>query len=236
MTIEQYKDAQHFWLDHLATANNFNQWIFEAFEHWLHGEILELGCGMGAYTTLMAESGWHVTGLDIEQDFVEIAAQRVARCPNAHVRRADITQIGDSTRYDTVILLDVLEHIEDDVGLLLSIAARLRPGGRLILKVPALPSIYSEMDEAIGHYRRYDRTTLKARLVEAGFEPITIQSLNTLGILGWWLNGKVLGRTTPPAAQLSVFNRIIPVVSHIERILRVPFGLSMLSLAKKKDS
>ena len=225
--------AQRFWLDHLGAADNFNRWVFETFEPWLHGEILELGCGTGNFTTLMAERGLQVTGLDIEPSYVEQAARRIAPWPNAAVKVMDVTQLGDGPLYDTVVLLDVLEHIEHDGRLLESIGTRLRPEGRVILKVPAIPSIYSQMDQAIGHFRRYDRATLVKRLQEAGFKPVKITPLNAAGILGWWLNGKVLGRTVPPAGQVGAFNRVVPLIGRIERALRLPFGLSLIAFSTK---
>lgn len=231
MTSNHQERAQKFWLDRLGEAENFNRWVFESFEPWLNGEILELGCGTGTFTALMAERNWRVTAVDIDPDFVEIAARRLSGWTNVEVGCADITRMKDGPLYDTIILLDVLEHIEDDVGLLKSISERLRAGGRLILKVPALPSIYSRLDEAIGHYRRYDKGALASRLKQAGLIPGDMRHLNALGILGWVINGKVLRRTTPPAMQVDAFDRIVPVACRIERALRLPVGLSLISLS-----
>lgn len=233
--LEQNGAAQDFWLDALGESDNFNRQVFRAFAPWLSGRVLELGCGTGNFTRLIAEAGHSVTAVDINPAYVAVAGERLASYPRVTVAEMDIREMALSETFDTVILLDVLEHIEDDVGLLRDLAARLAPGGRLILKVPAMPSLYCPMDRAIGHYRRYDRRLLEARLAEAGLAPVETGTVNALGILGWWLNGRVLGRQTPPRAQVGLFDRVVPVAGAIERGLRLPIGLSLMSLSGKVE-
>src|SRR6185295_17724061 len=132
--------------------------------------------------------------------------------------------LGDG--FDSVILLDVLEHIEHDVALLARLRARLKPGGCIVLKVPAMKSLHSKMDDAIGHWRRYDRASLAAALTEAGFEAERLWPFNAFAVPGWWLNGRILKRTTPPAEQVKLFNRLIPVLRPLDKALRHVMGLS----------
>lgn len=222
--------AQDFWLAQLSSAGHFNDWVFARFANHLGGDVLEIGCGSGNFTTLIAARARHVTAVDIHQPYVEAAQRRVARHPHVRVFCADATAVQWAETFDTVILLDVLEHIADDAGFLLSLRRCLKPGGRLILKVPAGRWLYSPMDKAIGHYRRYDRRTLAAVLRAAGLVPVDQSYFNLFGILGWWLNGRVLKRITPPAGQLGLFERLVPLFRLVEDALRLPLGLSLIAV------
>lgn len=230
--LQQNGPAQEFWLQNLGEADRFNSWVFSKFSDYLNGPILELGCGTGNFTRLIAENGHQVIGIDIQESFVKIARTRLASFKNVHILHGDILSLGLEQKFETIILLDVLEHIQDDVALLKSFQGLLKPNGRLILKVPSIPSLYSEMDRAIGHYRRYDRAGLRATLSAAGYENTSLVAVNSIGILGWWLNGRVLRRTTPPSGQVSFFNKILPIAAVIEEKLRLPVGLSLISVSQ----
>ena len=109
----------------------------------------------------------------------------------------------------------------------------LKPGGKIIIKVPALNCLYSPMDRSIGHYRRYNKQTLSNTLSQANFLQPSLWYFNLAGILGWWLNGQILGRTTPASAQVDLFNRLVPVLSTIEAKIKPPLGLSLFAVATK---
>lgn len=233
--LQQNGPAQEFWLQHLGEADHFNRWVYSKFADFLQGPILELGCGTGNFTQLIAESGHQVTGVDIQDSFVKVARERLASFENAEILLGDIRSLGMDRIFETVILLDVLEHIQDDVALLRSFQRLLKPNGRLILKVPAIPSLYSEMDRSIGHYRRYNRSGLSATLNAAGYRNTNLVAINSIGILGWWLNGRVLRRATPPSGQVSAFNKILPIATIVEEKLRLPFGLSLISISQAPE-
>lgn len=223
---------QDFWLSYLNEAGRFNQWVLSTFASDLGPNVLEVGCGTGNFTVLMAEQGHRVTGIDIDEDYVEMAGRRLFRFPDARVLRADVTSLELDETYDTVVMLDVLEHIRDDISLLVSLKRALCPGGRLILKVPAGQWLYGPMDEAIGHYRRYDKKSLAWTLEAAGFAPIRQHYFNIAGTLGWWLNGRLLKRTTPPGEQLRAFEMLVPAFRLMEGMVPPPFGLSLIASAR----
>jgi SAM-dependent methyltransferase len=224
---------QDFWLGHLASASNFNDWVFAGFKDELGESVLEIGCGSGNFTVLIAAHGHRVTALDIHEPYVTTARQRLAAYPDVRVICADAVQQKWTETFDTVVLLDVLEHIENDVSFLKSLAGCLKPGGRLILKVPAAQWLYSPMDQAIGHYRRYNRHSLAKCLSEAGLVPARQSYFNRFGMLGWWLNGKLLKRVTPPAEQLGLFERLVPAFRFIEKVLPLPIGLSLIAVGAR---
>jgi SAM-dependent methyltransferase len=224
--------AQDFWLDHLEQAQEFNRWVFSQFAAQLRGEVLEIGCGSGNFTVLMAAAGHRVTGIDLHAPYVDTARSRLAGYPEVSVICADATSRAFEARYDTVVMLDVLEHIEDDVGFLTKLRGALRPGGRIILKVPAHRWLMCGMDRAIGHFRRYDRATLRATLAQAGLDLVSQHHFNLPAVAGWFVNGKLLGQTTPPAEQLATFERLVPVFRVLERVLPVPAGASLIAVGR----
>jgi SAM-dependent methyltransferase len=228
--------AQDFWLENLGAADRFNRWVLSRFERHLGLEVLEVGCGSGNFTVLMASRGHKVTGIDIEPAYVETAQKRVAAFPGSSASVADATASEFQARFDTVVALDVLEHIADDGAFLARLGAALKPGGKIVLKVPAGRWLHSRMDDAIGHHRRYDRAGLAETLRRAGFEPVEIGHINMPGVLGWWLNGKVLKRDNPPAEQVKLFERLVPLFRAMETLLPLPLGLSLIAVASYSPS
>jgi SAM-dependent methyltransferase len=224
--------AQDFWLDQLGQAQAFNRWVFSHFAQHLQGDVLEIGCGSGNFTVLMAAAGHRVTGVDLHAPYVDTARARLAGYPAVSVMCADATSSEFEAQYDTVVMLDVLEHIEDHIGFMTKLRGALRPGGRIILKVPAYQWLMCDMDRAIGHFRRYDRPMLKAALAQAGFDLVEQHYFNLPAVAGWLVNGKILGQTTPPAEQLAAFERLVPLFKWLERALPVPAGVSLIAVGR----
>ena len=229
-------NAQTFWLDNLKEADHYNQWIFEQIRSYLGSNILEIGCGNGNFTGLLAKSCNHVLAVDLDAEYVQIANQRLAHCGNVEIQCADATQLPQTQKFDSIVMLDVLEHIEHDAALLRQLSRQLEPKGTFIVKVPALQWLYGPMDEVIGHYRRYHKEHLSQVFIEAGFQPPQIWPFNIAGIPGWWLNGKVLKQTTPPSQQVGAFNRVVPILRSLESLVQPPLGLSLFAVAKLSKS
>jgi SAM-dependent methyltransferase len=228
---------QEFWLQNLSEAGAFTRWVLHEISPWLGQRVLEVGCGIGTYTAEMAVGSRKIVAMDMERAFVDEAARRLGQHPNVELICGDATRADlpntDGAAFDTVVLLDVLEHIEDDVALLSRLRSRLRPGGQLILKVPAMPSLYSPMDEAIGHWRRYDRRGLTEVISRAGLEVARIWSFNAAAVPGWWWNGRVLKRRSPPQEQVALYNRLVPVLRPLDRLARLFCGISLLAVARR---
>jgi SAM-dependent methyltransferase len=225
--------AQDFWLESLAGAGRFNRWVLSRFERHLGAEVLEVGCGSGNFTVLMAARGHNVIAIDVEPAYVARAKQRLANYPNACVSVGDASALEWPRRFDTVVALDVLEHVGDDGAVLARLAAALKPGGKIVLKVPAGRWLHTRMDDALGHRRRYDQALLAAKLRGLGFEPIMIRPINVAGALGWWFNGKILSRASPPAEQIRLFDTLVPIFRAAEAIIPLRIGLSLIAVASK---
>ncbi len=211
-------------------------WLFEEMEPFVGERVLEVGCGHGNLTQHLL-SRELVVGIDISTESIAAFRRRFPNHPCVHAFVHDITdpQVLElaSWGFDTAIALNVLEHIEQEDKALEHIAGLLQPGGRLIVVVPALPALLGSMDRAIGHCRRYTAKPLRQQL-QKRFAVQKIRYYNLPGIIGWWLNGKVLRRQVPPKGQLNLFNRLVPLVRAIERRLPAPVGLSLLAIAERR--
>ncbi len=222
-------------LDILAAAKQYNQWIFDSFQHQLGERVLEIGCGIGTYTEMLFQHATHVTALDTVPAFIETLKSRV-QPPAGKTLDARCQNILESTEglgsYDAIVMLNVLEHIQHDALAVDTLKGLLRPGGRLILLVPALSGLYSDYDRAVHHFRRYEKRDLQALLLDAGMRVETLYYFNALGILGWWLQFCLLKRTTMQTRSVAVFDAVVPWVRLAESIFRPPVGLSLIAIAR----
>jgi SAM-dependent methyltransferase len=203
--------------------------------------VLEAGCGYGGNLAMLGKLG------DIHAFEFDAAAREYAstlsRRPVAHGKLPD--DIGfDSDRFDLIALLDVLEHIDDDVSSLSALGTRLAPGGSLFLTVPAVPWLWSEHDVLHQHKRRYTKALLRARLREAGFEPVRIGYFNSL-LFPLALAQRLLSRFSRQrkndhAAPPEPFNAVLTSIFTSERnvLVRIPFpiGLSLFAVVRKKPA
>jgi SAM-dependent methyltransferase len=137
--------------------------------------------------------------------------------------------------FDTVICLNVVEHLVDDRGALLNIRSALDAGGRAIILVPCGPHLYGTLDEVLGHQRRYTRESLGKLVASAGFELEKMLEFNRVGVIAWWLNGRVLRRRTFGLSQIKLLNVMTPVFRAVDKML--PWSpLSLIAVIKKNSS
>lgn len=222
-------------LERMAALKNYNTWIIDRLRPYLGSRVLEVGAGTGNMTRLLYGRDL-IVATDMERAYLDILENRFRRQPTVHVARLDLgTDDVEALRkhgFDTVVCLNVLEHIESDVAALERIRELLVPGGRLLLLVPADQRLFGTMDTQVGHYRRYSRETLEAAIRAAGFELEDMFHHNAFGRLGWWLNGRIFKRKHIPAGQSRIFDLLVPLARRIEG-RRPRKGLSLIAIAVK---
>ncbi len=223
-------------LEQLDTAHNYNAWLGRKLRTHLGSRILEVGAGIGTITRQIAAGREKVVALEVEPAYVEklrvtFAGTNVTPLL-ASVETADWASLA-AHRFDTVVLSNVLEHIEDDLGAVSNFGRVLQPGGRLVVLVPALPLLYGSLDEAVGHHRRYTRETLTAVLTSGGFAVEHLEWLNLFSMLGWFVNGRIFKRRTVSPAQLALYDRVAPLLAALEDRLHVPIGMSLLAVGRR---
>jgi glycosyltransferase involved in cell wall biosynthesis len=220
-------------LHSLSNAHNYADWIFDSVAPHLGAHILEVGAGHGDLTNRLRHSA-RVTALELSPKSAGLLRDRFADMPDVDVLEADIVEADFDAEFDSVIAINVLEHVEDDVGALRQMRAAVRPGGTVIIFVPALEMLYSEFDHKIGHHRRYHRAELERALLKAGLQPVELRFMNALGSMAWWLYAVKLGRTPTKPSSTQLYDKFaIPLVRRFESHVRVPFGQSLLAVARR---
>lgn len=221
---------------HLVEAHlgRYNRWMFDQLAPAIHGRILEIGSGTGTMSAFM-QGAPRLALTDVEPASLEELKAKFGTLPGVSVDFWDLNHeppagIGDET-FDTVVCLNVLEHIAQDDEALRRMHRRLAPGGRLVLLVPAHQLLFNGFDRGVSHFRRYARRGLGRQLAAAGFVVERSWYFNMLGALGWFVNGNLLGKTLLPAGQLKLIDALVPML-RLESCLPRPFGLSVIAIAR----
>lgn len=214
----------------IAGARHYNNWLFSRAEPYLGRSVLDVGAGIGTFTERAADAGAEVTAL--EPEFGALLREQLRDRPEVTVLDEPLEAHEGAGEFDSILCFNVLEHVPDDEQALRRLLNELRPGGRLLLLVPAHQFLYGGFDHAAGHVRRYDRAPLRARLTQAGFELDELRHVNPVGALGWLVRIRLRRGGEWPAASFRTFDRLVPVLRHLDR-LRLPFGLSLWAVARR---
>lgn len=210
----------------MSRARRFNRWMAESIQPYIRGDVLELGAGIGNLTTLLARSGNHYLATDTDLDHLTELRSRTAYLPNVSPALFDFSNAFDVQQFqncaDTVVCLNVLEHVAEDVIGLRNIRKCLRPGGAAIILVPQSPELFGSFDEVLQHKRRYTQNELKQKMSAAGFTVNQIICFNRVTWPGWYLNSKVLRRRTLSRMQLQFVDFLVPLWRKIDHALPWP--------------
>lgn len=235
-TTDLYKDSGPDILHALAAAPRFNAWMADTIRPYLGENVLEIGAGIGNLTRALIPRRKCYVAADIDQEHLARLATRFHHRPNLQVRYCDLSSREDFEalrgQMDSVVCLNVLEHIEDDIAGLRNIHSALRPGGRAVVLVPHGQEIYGTLDAALGHYRRYSGKELCARMEEAGFRVEHLLSFNRISRPGWYVSGRMLRRKTFSRTQMKLFDRFVWLWRRIDRGLPWP-PTSIIAVAQK---
>jgi SAM-dependent methyltransferase len=221
-------------LEDLAEAVNYRHWLVDLALPYLGDDPLEVGSGIGLYA-----ADWRAAGVSrltvSEADPGRLATLRArfAGDPGVTVRELAVP-IAEHASYSAVVAYNVLEHIEDDVAALRAFRGLVRPGGRIIVLVPAFPSALGRFDRDIGHHRRYRTRTLRAAAETAGFDVEVLRHVNCVGLLGWYVVVKLLRGRPRAGLLLRVYDGVVvPVLRRLEARWTPPFGQSLLLVARR---
>ena len=220
-------------LDNLDDAENYADWIVEMMAPYVSGDIIEIGAGHGTMSERLTRLG-NVTASEPSPRAAAVLQERFGKNPLIGVAVGTADEVMGVDLYDAAVLINVLEHIPDDLGALRAIYDGLRPGGAVAIFVPAHEMLYSGFDYLIGHQRRYRRSTLAEVMGRSGFEVEELRYVNILGIIGWFAVARVLGQTPTESPLARTFDRrVIPVIRRVEQRWTMPTGLSILAVGRK---
>lgn len=229
----------------LKDADNYHRWLYHLVAPHLGRRVLECGAGNGIMTAYLASSPVErVWAVDIDPLCLEPLRERLD--PGRVTLEAfDIASEAFSEAFagrgiDTVVIVNVLEHMADDSATLRALARVLVPSGRLLVFVPAFPCLFGGMDRAAGHHRRYTRRSLAAGLREAGFMPRRVRYVNPLGFLGWWVTNRLMRVQDLDApvvnSQISLFDRFgLPVSRLLQPLTSMWLGQSVFAVASREE-
>lgn len=232
-SLAESSELQSEVLEDLRSAVNYRAWLVALTEPWLGDEPIEIGSGLGDYADLWARPGRVLTVSEADPGRLAGLRQRLTGRADVLVRELAVP-ITDTAQHSAVVAVNVVEHIEDDVAALRGFAGLLRPGGRVVLIVPAFEFAMSRFDREIGHFRRYRVRTMTDALVAAGLRPVHVRYVNSLGLLGWLVFVRLLRGRPREGPVLTGYDKlVVPVLRRMERIVRPPFGQSVLAVAEK---
>jgi SAM-dependent methyltransferase len=211
-------------------SQNYLRWIADLVGPHLGQRVLEVGAGIGSITSLYAD-GRDVVASDLSTACVEAMRERFADAPHITVSQSDLRELESTgERFDSVLLVNVLEHIEDDAGVLAMLTTLLSAHGRIVVYVPALNGLYGAWDKKVGHFRRYSKWRMREVANVAGLDLVDLRYVNALAIPAW----AAFSRTDVDRTQgssLSIWDRVgVPLSRTMEDRIRLPIGLNVLAV------
>jgi 2-polyprenyl-3-methyl-5-hydroxy-6-metoxy-1,4-benzoquinol methylase len=225
-------------LETMQEARRYSAHLFDLFRDHLGKRVLEVGSGIGTMSRRLADAADFVLGLEPNVNCVTRLQDAMQGHPRfsfraCHLEECDRNELT-SLRLDTVICVNVLEHIEDDVAALKTFKDVLIPGGRVLIFVPAIQAAYGPLDAELGHHRRYSKPTLAKAFTDAGLDLITLRYTNPIGLAGWMYNAHISKSTAHSPAQVKLFETLVaPWALPLERLIPPPIGLSLVAVGVK---
>jgi SAM-dependent methyltransferase len=235
-------DDEHFGaaddVQQLGAARHFFDWVLDEFDPYLRGRVLEVGAGTGTITRKLLERypELTVTALEPAENMIEGLQACAAVDPRIEVRQQTLSAGGiPPASFDAAMYLNVLEHIADDHAELARAADALRPGGVLLVFVPAHEWLYSDLDYKAGHYRRYSRRQLRSTVTAAGFEVVSLRHFDLLGVAPYWLVYRLLRHNAIAGSTTWAYDRlVVPTSRFVQRLLpKPPIGKNLIVIARK---
>jgi SAM-dependent methyltransferase len=222
----------------MGAARNYTEWIFDKFKDFLGMRVVEVGAGIGNFTDKFLDKEL-VVAVDNYKPCIEYMINRFVDNNNIIPFEAsvDSPSVLSLSRYspDTIICINVLEHVKNDIAALKNMFSILTECGKLVLLVPAFQFMFGTIDRLVGHYRRYSKMDIEAKLKTAGFYIKSISYMNCIGAFGWYLNNRILKKQEESLHQVIFYDRfVVPWLRKIEQILIPPFGLSLVVIGERE--
>lgn len=227
-------------LESIRNAQHFNFWMYATIKKFLTGNILEIGSGIGNISFFLLEDKFDLTLSDIDSEYLKILRNQFCNYPNAkgffkidlECKSFEKEYADKEGKFDTIFLLNVLEHIKDDYKAIENCRYLLKPQGTLIILVPAYKFLYSELDKQLGHYRRYTSKSLSSLFSPERFTTETLFHFNSLGVAAWLWN-KVFNKSGITKSRMLLYNKLVPIAKFLDVITFKRTGLSVIAVARK---
>lgn len=219
-------------LEEMGRAVWYNGYIYNYIKKYLAGNILEIGCGIGNFIPYFRKSGT-LTSIDIRNDYIKKLRKkyRDVRFGIGNIEKN--TYFFKTQKFDSIVSLNVFEHIKDDSAAIRNTYKLLNDKGYFVILVPAHSILFSKLDTLLGHYRRYSKSTLEKKLIHTGFKTVQIKYFNWWAAIGWLVFVKIFGINKMPGGPVKVFDIFGKYLLHLEKYISPPFGLSVIAVCQK---
>jgi SAM-dependent methyltransferase len=225
-------------LEVLAEMPNYYAWILRHFSPCVRGQVLEYGAGTGTVSKELLKLADTLTLVEPSANLISTLNKQFAnetRVAVIHASLEDHTRAALDSSFDTIVLVNVLEHIEADDEALRRLFRILKPGGALLIFVPALQMLMSKLDRIHGHFRRYGRAELISKVQSCAFKIELCRYFDSIGVIPWFILNTMLGKTEFNPSLVKFNDRlIIPVTQALESLVPVPFGKNLILVARKQ--
>lgn len=229
-------------LEAIAGAKRFNEWMYHTTSRNLKGNIIEIGSGIGNISSFFIRDQRDIHLSDIRDNYCAFLKDKFAE--NKEVRgisKMDLVHPEFEKVYadllgsfDGLFALNVVEHIKEDTLAIANCKKLLKPGGRMVILVPAYQMLYNTFDEALEHYRRYNKPSLKKLFTDNQLNIQHSQYFNMAGILGWFVSGNILRKKVIPTGQMKFYNMLVPIFQIADKVTFNQVGLSVIVEGVKK--
>lgn len=224
----------HHTLEVIGQAKHYNNWLYSLIRPWLSGSVIEAGVGTGNFLGFFIKDKFSVTAIDIDSSYLR-SVQRAY--PGVVTYKYDLESLSVPTnlyyKFDTVVTLNVLEHVPNITQAIKNLHDMLKPNGKIIILMPAFNFAYCSLDKHLGHVKRYTHSEINKLLIKSGFTPLAHTYINPVGLLGWFIAGKVLKKPILTPGLIRIFDLLSPTFLWIEKYIHFPIGLSVVCIAKK---
>ncbi len=228
-------------LEAMSFAENYHRWILNELRPYLGKSIVEVGAGTGSFSELLLECQPASLLLVEPSEMVAKLHRTMSKVgetgPAVRIFDSSFCDVSEEiakAKPDSIIYVNVLEHIEDDSAELAAVFEALEPGGRVCIFVPAHPWLYGAFDKSVGHFRRYRRAELEQRTQEAGFKILVSKYFDLVGVAPWWIKYRLLRSAKLEPKAVALYDRwAVPVTRALESAITPPTGKNLLLIAEK---
>ena len=229
-------------LESMSFALNYHRWILELFAPYMGSRLVEVGAGTGSFSELILErKPESLTLVEPSREMFAILDRRArewAATADVETRNdvfaAVAEEVASRRRPDSIIYVNVLEHVPDDEGELRAVHRALAPGGRVFIFVPAFKWLYGGFDRRVAHVRRYTRPELEGKCAAAGFRVLKSVYFDLAGVAPWWIKYRLLKSDSMEPGLVKLYDRcFVPLVKVAERVVPPPLGKNVLLVAEK---
>ncbi|XGV99377.1 MAG: class I SAM-dependent methyltransferase [Leptolyngbya sp. BL-A-14] len=226
-------------LNLFAEAKNWKSYVRNHLKNYIKGDVLEVGAGIGSNTCSLSSCSYRKwLCLEPDPNLFQSLETEISSCSivNCYAQKGTIDTLTNEQIFDSILYLDVLEHIYEDREEVAKVIKHLKANGNLIILAPAHQWLFTPFDSAIGHYRRYSKLTLEAVLPDS-VEVTRLIYIDSVGLLASLANKLLLRQSQPTLRQIKVWDKVmVPVSSKTDAILGYQLGKTVLLVGKKKVS